>query len=62
MIADIAVIISAYAVARLLNEYVFEGEKLQPLRFIVAILACGLIALMTVEVVSAANSLSGLNL
>jgi hypothetical protein len=60
VIPDLAVIVAIYAVVRLLNEYVFEGERLQPLRFGLALLAAAAIAYFTADVVSLANSSSGL--
>jgi hypothetical protein len=62
MLADFAVIIAAYAVARLLCEYVFVGEKLQPLRTGIAVVAVAVIVLLLVSVIETAGSLSDLNL
>jgi hypothetical protein len=56
VIPDLAVIVAIYAVVRLLNEYVFEGDKLQPLRFGLALIAAAAIAFFTADVVSLANS------
>jgi hypothetical protein len=57
MIPDIAVIISAYAIARLLCEYVLTGDKLQPLRFVIGIGAAGVIVLFMASVVATAGAL-----
>ena len=60
MIPDIAVIISAYAVARLLNEYVFLGEQLNTLRVVISLIAAGIIGMFLLSVISASGSLSSL--
>lgn len=59
MIPDIAVIISAYAVARLLNEYVVTGDGAQQARLIIGIIAVAIIGLFLFSVIDTG---SGLNL
>jgi hypothetical protein len=39
VIPNIALIISVYAVARLLNSYVLDDPKVKPLRIIISIIA-----------------------
>jgi hypothetical protein len=58
MIPDIAVIVSVYAVARLLCEYVIVGDQWKMLRAVVAIIACGFIVVFLVSVISAAGSIN----
>jgi hypothetical protein len=58
MIPDLAVIVSVYAVARLLLSYVLVGEQQAQLRLALAIIAIGIIVLFTVSIVSASGSLN----
>jgi hypothetical protein len=62
MIPDIAVIISVYAAARLLNEYVVPGEKLKDLRTWVGLIAIFVIGIFTISVISASNDISNLGI
>jgi hypothetical protein len=62
MIHDIAVIISAYALARLLNEYIFTGEKASGPRLIVAIAAVAIIGVFLASILSTAGGIGDLNL
>jgi hypothetical protein len=58
MIPDIAVIVAAYAVARLLNEYVIVGEQVHQLRVFVSLIALAVIIIFLIGVVNASNSLN----
>jgi hypothetical protein len=62
MIPDIAVIISTYAVARLLNEYVLNGDTMQQVRGIVSLIAIVIVVVFLLSVVSTAGSISDLNI
>jgi hypothetical protein len=62
MIADIAIIISVYAAARLLNEYVIVGDKPKDLRTWVGIIAVVVIGIFLISVISAANDISNLGI
>jgi len=60
MIPDIAVIIAAYAVARLANEYVLDptNEEQQVIRLVLAIVAIGVIGFFLYDVIQKSNSAS----
>lgn len=60
MIPDLAIIVSAYAVARLLCEYVLDSPKVEPLRTLVAFIAIGVIVLFLVDILGSSASLSEL--
>jgi hypothetical protein len=58
VIPDIAVIVSVYAVARLVCEYVAVGDQWKMLRAVVAVIACGFIVVFMVSVISAVGSIN----
>ena len=62
MIPDIAVIISTYAIARLLCEYIIVGETVHQLRVMVSIIAMLIIGVFLYSVLDTASGidLSGL--
>jgi hypothetical protein len=62
MIPDIAVIISTYAVARLLCEYIIVGEKVHQLRVFVSLIAIVIVVVFLFSVISTAGSLSDLSI
>ena len=62
MIPDFAIIVSTYAIARLVNEYAFESAKLRPLRVLVAGIAIAVIGTYLAQVLEAGSSLSDLGL
>lgn len=65
MIPDIAVIIAAYAAARLIGEYILPmGEKYKDARLVFAVIALAIIGYFLFDVIQqsqeVSNSLSGL--
>lgn len=62
MIPDLAVVVATYAVARLLNEYVLESDKLQPLRVLVAVVAIFVIGIFLMSILDTAGSASDFGL
>ena len=62
MIPNLAIIVSAYAAARLLNEYVLDGETTKGPRVLVAIVAMVVIAYMLVGILEASTSIGDLGL
>lgn len=57
MIPNLAIIISAYALARLLNSYVFPEPELRGLRIVLALVACLAIVVALIGILGAASSL-----
>lgn len=61
MIPDIAVIISAYAVARLACEYLIpDTDQFRPLQGLVAVAAIGVVVVFLISVLSSASDLANL--
>ena len=62
MIPNLAIIVAAYALARLLNEYIITDATLYGLRVLVAIVAGLAVVVGLIGILSAANTVSDLGI